>query len=94
MATIFRRKLKTKTTYIVQVRRVGFKTIVKTFNTRTDAIKWSRNMERNLDRGISTDFTEASRVMIKDLLKRYLKNISIRISLSTKIRIFFLKINY
>jgi len=39
MATIFRRKLKTKTTYVVQVRRKGFKTLVKTFNTKPDAIK-------------------------------------------------------
>ena len=52
MATIFRRKLKTKTTYVVQVRRVGFKTIVKTFNTRTVAIKLGRNMENNLDKGL------------------------------------------
>ena len=37
MASIFRRKFKTKHTYVVQVRRKGFKTLVKSFNTRTDA---------------------------------------------------------
>lgn len=73
MASIFKRKWKNKTTYVVQVRRKGFKTLVKTFNTKPDAIKWGRSMENNLDKGLTTDFTEASRVMLKDLLKRYLK---------------------
>jgi integrase len=73
MASIFKRKLKTKTTYRVIVRRKGFKTLVKTFNTKPDAIKWGREMERNLDRGISADFSESGRVMIGDLMKRYLK---------------------
>ena len=73
MATITKRKWKNKSNFLCVVRRKGFKTLVKTFNTRLDAQKWSRDIERNLDRGISTDFTEASRVMIGDLLKRYLK---------------------
>ena len=30
-------------------------------------------MENNLDKGLTSDFSEASRVMIKDLFKRYLK---------------------
>ena len=44
-----------KTNYRVTVRRKGFKTLCKTFNKRTDAQKWSRGIEHNLDRGISTD---------------------------------------
>ena len=44
MASIFKRKLKTKTTYRVIVRRKGFKTITKSFNTKPDAIKWGREM--------------------------------------------------
>lgn len=73
MASIIKRKFKTKTSYLCFVRRKGFKTLVKTFNTKPDAIKWGRSMENNLDKGLTTDFTEASRVMLKDLLKRYLK---------------------
>ena len=73
MASIVKRKHKHKTTYLCFIRRKGFKTLRKTFQTRQDAQKWSRYIERNLDSGISTDFSEASRVMIKDLLKRYLK---------------------
>ena len=73
MASIFKRKWKNKTTFVVQVRRKGFKTLVKTFNTKHDAIKWGRHIENNLDKGLRADFSEASRVMIKDLLTRYLK---------------------
>ena len=73
MASIVKRKHKHKTTYLCFICRKGFKTLRKTFQTRQDAQKWSRYIERNLDSGISTDFSEASRVMIKDLLKRYLK---------------------
>ena len=51
MAYIERRKYKTKTSYLVMVRRKGFKTMVKTFDTRTDAKKWARAVERKLDTG-------------------------------------------
>jgi integrase len=73
MASIFKRKWKSKTTYVVQVRRKGFKTLVKSFNMRANAQKWARHIENNLDQGLNADFSEASRVMIKDLLNRYLK---------------------
>ena len=73
MASIVKWKHKHKTTYLCFIRRKGFKTLRKTFQTRQDAQKWSRYIERNLDSGISSDFSEASRAMIKDLLKRYLK---------------------
>ena len=53
MAYIERRKYKTKTSYLVMVRRKGFKTMVKTFDTRTDAKKWARAVERKLDMGDS-----------------------------------------
>ena len=48
MAYIRRQKLAKKITYQAQVRRVGFKTLIKSFSTRSDAYKWSRHMERNL----------------------------------------------
>ena len=73
MASIFKRKWKSKTTYVVQVKRKGFKTLVKSFNMRANAQKWARHIENNLDQGSNADFSEASRVMIKDLLNRYLK---------------------
>ncbi len=43
MATIFKRKWKNKTTYRCTVRRKGFKTLIKSFNTRGEATKWGRS---------------------------------------------------
>ena len=48
MASIVKRKHKHKTTYLCFIRRKGFKTLRKTFQTRQDAQKWSRYIERNL----------------------------------------------
>jgi integrase len=72
MAYIERRKYKTKTSYLVMVRRKGFKTMVKTFDTRTDAKKWARAVERKLDTGDSADYSEASKLLLGDILKRYI----------------------
>ena len=49
MASIVKRKHKHKTTYLCFIRRKGFKTLRKTFQTRQDAQKWSRYIKRNLD---------------------------------------------
>jgi len=54
------------------VRRKGFKTMVKTFDTRTDAKKWARAVERKLDTGDSADYSEASKLLLGDILKRYI----------------------
>ncbi len=72
MAYIERRKYKTRTSYLVMVRRKGFKTMVKTFDTRTDAKKWARAVERKLDTGDSADYSEASKLLLGDILKRYI----------------------
>mgnify|MGYP006091189729 CR=1 FL=1 len=73
MATFFKRKWKTKTTYGVQIRRKGFKTLMKSFDTRTDAKKWARNMEAKLDRGDYSNYTEASKLTLGDLFNRYIR---------------------
>ena len=73
MATFFKRKHKSKTTYAVQVRRKGFRTVSKSFDTRTDAKKWARNMEAKLDRGDYSDYTEASKLTLGDLFNRYIR---------------------
>ena len=71
MAFIQRRKLKIGWRYTAQVKRKGFKTMVKTFATRTQAQKWSRGMERKLDIGDYSDYSEASRLTLGDLINRY-----------------------
>ena len=54
------------------VRRVGNKPIYKSFNTKTDARKWCRSMETKLDRGDYSDYREANKLTLGNLLKRYL----------------------
>ena len=71
MAYIRRQKYETKVSYQVQVRRKGFRTIVKSFDTRTQAQKWARGIERKLDMGDFSDYTEASKLTLGDLLRRY-----------------------
>jgi len=56
MATISRRKWSKKISYVVQVKRKGFKTLVKSFRTRTEAKKWSRAIEHKLDQDNYNDF--------------------------------------
>ena len=73
MAYIRRIKYKSKVSYQVQVRRQGFTTIVKTFPTRKDAQIWSRKMERKFDLGDLSDYSEASKQTLGDLIKRYIR---------------------
>ena len=74
MATFFKRKHKKGWNYFVQVRRKGIKTFCKTFATRTEARRWARQMETKLDRGDHSDYSEASKLTLGDLFKRYIKD--------------------
>ena len=73
MAYIKRRQLKTQITYQVHIRRQGFKAIVKSFRSKSEAKKWARKMEAKLDQGDSFDYSEASKFTLGDLFKRYIK---------------------
>ena len=73
MAYLRKRKFKSKTSYQVQVRRQGFTTIIKSFPTRKDAQVWSRKMERKMDIGDLSDYGEASKLTLGDLIKRYIR---------------------
>ena len=72
MATIERRKWERKTSYRVRIRRAGIRPITKSFLTRTEAKKWARSMETKLDRGDYSDYTEASKLTLGDIAKRYI----------------------
>ena len=72
MATIQKRKYLNKTSYQVRIRRLGIKTITKSFMNRTDAKRWARNMETKLDRGDYSDYSTASKVTLGVLFKRYI----------------------
>jgi integrase len=72
MANIRRRKLKTQISFQVRIRRAGIRDIVKSFLTRTEAKRWARSMETKLDRGDFSDYTEASKLTLGDIAKRYI----------------------
>ena len=71
MAYIEKRKRKKGFIYTAFIRRLGHKAINKTFDTKTDAKKWARAIERKFDTGDYTDYSEASKLLLGDLFKRY-----------------------
>ena len=67
MATITPRK----TGWQVQVRRHGFKSLSKHFETSADAKAWARTIEAEMDRGMFVDRSHAERTTLADILQRY-----------------------
>lgn len=59
-----------------QVRRKGYPTQTRTFETKVEAEKWARAVESEFDRGIYIDRSEAEKTTLYDLLKRYREEIS------------------
>lgn len=72
MATITKRA----TGYQAQIRRKGFPTISKMFDTKRDADAWARQLESDMDRGLYLDRTEAERTTLGELLRRYLQEVT------------------
>ena len=72
MATILRRKTSHGYTYRATVDRVGFKRTSKTFDNKTDANKWARRLERQNDLGELHDYSEASKLTLGDIIRRYI----------------------
>lgn len=60
----------------VQVRRRGTKPAVRSFDTKTDATRWARQLESELDRGIFVDRSEAERTTVAALIDRYLVEVT------------------
>ncbi|MCR4304480.1 MAG: site-specific integrase [Gallionella sp.] len=57
----------------VQIRRKGFPVATKTFEIEDAAIKWARDIESKMDKGIYFDRTEAERTTLGDLINKFLK---------------------
>lgn len=73
MATFTKRQGKWR----VQIRRIGFPSITKTFIAKTDAEKWAREQERLIDRGeLPTHSNDLRAVTVGDLLTRYREDIT------------------
>ena len=67
MATIYKRNKK----WHALIRRKGFKTTDKSFDTRKHATIWARDIEGKFDRGLLDDITRASRITMCELFNRY-----------------------
>lgn len=93
MATITKTQ---SNTFKVLIRKSGIATQIKTFKTKTDAQKWARLIESEIDRGIFIDRTEAERTTVGQLIERYIQEVTPlkRSAKSDKQRMLFLKKNF
>lgn len=53
------------------VKRKGYATQVRTFETRRDAERWSRNVESEIDRGVFVSRREAEETSLAEAIERY-----------------------
>ena len=67
---------KNKNKRYVQIRRSFHKPIYKSFISKSDSFRWSRSTERMIEVGEYLDTTEANKTTLRQLLKRYEKEIS------------------
>ena len=60
----------------VRIRRTGYPSLTKSFQTKAQAIKWSQDMERRLGEGCTPPFPSEPLVHVSDLLKRYRERVT------------------
>jgi integrase len=60
----------------VQVRRLGFDPVSKTFQARQDAAGWARQIEAEMDRDVFVPRKRAESVTVETLTDRYLKEVA------------------
>ena len=58
------------------IRKRGWPTTIKTFRTKRDAQDWARRTEDEMVRGVYIDRTDASQLLLKTALDRYLQEVS------------------
>ena len=59
------------------VKKKGFDRISRTFDTKSDAEKWARSVESELDRGIFVSRKEAENTTLSEALDRYEREVAI-----------------
>jgi hypothetical protein len=59
------------TTYHVQIRRKGLKTIGKSFSSKSHAQQWARKAESELERSEYLDLSEAKTTTLSTVLRKY-----------------------
>ena len=76
MATIIKRG---PLQWQVRIRRRGYPTTNKTFETRADAEAWARQIESEMDRGVFVSRAEAEQYTLKECLDRYIEEYTPRL---------------
>ncbi|MSQ56830.1 MAG: hypothetical protein EXR35_04725 [Limnohabitans sp.] len=59
-----------------RVSREGYPDQVKTFETKADADRWARSVESLMDKGQFVDTQEAQRTTLRDIMLRYVREVS------------------
>ena len=59
-----------------RVTRKGYETLSKTFTCKKDAQFWARGIESNIDKGAYKNLRYAQRVTFKELIERYINEVS------------------
>ena len=59
-----------------QVRKKGHAQVTRTFTLRSDAVRWGKLVESEIERGVFVDRSEAENTTIRDAFDRYLREVS------------------
>lgn len=59
-----------------RIKRDGYPDQVKTFDLRSDAERWARSVESEMDKGIFVDTQEAQRTTLRELILRYVREVT------------------
>jgi integrase len=65
-----------KTVFRAEIRRKGYPKKIKTFALKRDAVKWARQIEREMDTGTWRDLKDADKYLLSDAFVRYLSSVS------------------
>jgi integrase len=60
----------------VKIRRKGFPNQTRSFDTKAQAQRWARDLERDMDRGFFVDRTESEKNSLRDLIERYAREVT------------------
>jgi len=72
MASILKRPgPKGKVVWQVQIRKKGYPGQIKTFDLKTDAQRWAKKIEHQMEAGLWKDSKEASQITLAEALDRY-----------------------
>jgi hypothetical protein len=63
-------------TFKVLIRKAGLPPQIKTFKSKSNAEKWARLIESEIDRGVFVNRQEADRVTVGELIDRYIQEVT------------------